>query len=73
MPYIVIRPVDDKDIRTYMLRWLSDTGGVFSLEEVKKRMRERFGYITFNIKRYPGNSRGKNIYPFKNGRVSCLS
>ena len=64
MPYLVLRPVDDNTIQAYVRHWLSEAGGVLSLEEVKNRMRERFGYITFNIKRYPGNSRGKNIYPF---------
>lgn len=72
--YLILYPPDDKDIKSCMSRWLSETGGSLSWDEVQKKLYERFNYITKTIHdEEEARKMGlfEKAYILKDGMVSC--
>lgn len=71
MHYLVLYPLDDRDIRTRMARWLSQGGGALPLEEVRRKVHERFNYTAEICDEVSVYRLGliKVAYKIKNGMV----
>ena len=74
--YIVLYPLDDEDIRSFMLRWISEAIKGLSLDEVEKKFYKRFGYLAMSIfeedeikKLQDSGFEVKNKYILKDGNV----